>query len=78
MSRLSDLEDLRLQLLEWVVKAPIDRKAALVAQLRATLADIEDLSPKEAAGDGIDEIAERRAARRGGSSAGPGHSKRSS
>lgn len=64
MSRLDDLVKLRGALLEWLDEAPADRKAALVAQFRATLAEIDELSPKEAVGDGIDEIAARRAARR--------------
>lgn len=64
MSRLEDLNALREQLLVWMEDAPVDRKAALVAQFRATLAEIEELSPKEEIGDSIDEIAARRAARR--------------
>lgn len=64
MSRLDDLVKLREGLLKWIDEAPADRKAALVAQFRATIAEIEELSPKKAAGDGIDEIAARRAARR--------------
>lgn len=76
MSRLDDLVELRQNLLEWMDEAPADRKAALVAQFRATLAEIDELSPKEAVGDGIDEIAKRRAARRGRSSAGAGRAKR--
>ena len=64
MSRLTDLEALREQLLMWMDDAPVDRKAALVAQFRATLAELDELSPKEEIGDTIDEIAARRAARR--------------
>lgn len=64
MSRLTDLEALRQQLLAWMEDAPVDRKAALVAQFRATLAELDELSPKEEIGDTIDEIAARRAARR--------------
>lgn len=62
--RLQDLLDLREQLLIWMDDAPVDRKAALIAQFRATLAEIADLAPKEEIGDSIDEIAARRAARR--------------
>lgn len=64
MSRLDDLTKLRGQLIDWMEEAPADRRAALVAQYRATLAEIDELTPKEPAGDGIDEIARRRAARR--------------
>ena len=62
--RLKDLVDLRQLLLVWMIDAPVDRKAALVAQFRATLAEIAELAPKEEVGDSIDEIAARRAARR--------------
>ena len=64
MDRLDDLNALREQLLVWMDDAPVDRKAALVAQFRATLAEISELAPKEETGDSIDEIAARRAARR--------------
>ena len=64
MSRLADLTKLREDLLGWMDDAPADRKAALVAQFRATLAELEELTPKEAVGDSIDEISQRRAARR--------------
>lgn len=78
MARLDDLVKLRADLLEWLDEAPADRKAALVAQYRATLAEIDELEPKEAVGDGIDEIAARRAARRSSSAKGSGRSKRTS
>ena len=78
MSRLDDLTKLRGDLLEWMDEAPADRKAALVAQYRATLAEIDDLTPKEATGDGIDEIARRRAARRSSPSKTEGRAKRTS
>lgn len=77
MARLDDLVTLREQLQEWMVDAPVDRKAALVAQYRATLVEIESLAPKEAVGDGIDEIAKRRAARRASAAKAPGRAKRS-
>lgn len=63
-SRLDDLQELRDKLRGWIDEAPADRKAALVGQYRATLAEIDELSPKEETGDAIDEIAARRAARR--------------
>lgn len=74
MARLDDLIALRDDLLEWLEDAPVDRKAALVAQFRATIAEIEELSPKQKAGDGIDEIAARRAARRGAAAKDSGRS----
>lgn len=77
MSRLDDLTQLRADLLAWMDEAPADRKAALVAQFRATLAEIDELSPKEAVGDSIDEIAARRAARRSSSAKSAGRTKRS-
>lgn len=77
MSRLGDLTALRDNLLEWISEAPIDRKAALIAQYRATLTEIDELTPKEAAGDSIDEIAKRRAARRSAAAKHPDRSKRS-
>lgn len=78
MTRLEDLVDLRADLLEWMREAPADRRAALVAQFRATLAEIAELEPKKAVGDGVDEIAARRAARRSGPASGTGRSSVSS
>ena len=63
MSRLDDLIALRSELLTWMGEAPVDRRAALVAQFRATLAEIDELRPSEKKGDSVDEIAARRAAR---------------
>lgn len=77
MARLDDLVQLREQLLSWMNDAPADRKAALVGQFRATLAEIDELSPKEETGDAIDEIAARRDARRARPAARPNRSKRS-
>ena len=77
MSRLDDLVKLRADLLDWMDAAPADRKAALVGQFRAVLAEIDELSPTEQKGDAVDEIAKRRAARRAGSSSRPGRAKRS-
>lgn len=78
MNRLKDLIDLREQLLAWMQEAPVDRKAALVAQFRSTLAEIDELSPKEETGDTIDEIAARRAARRSRPAARANRAERSS
>jgi hypothetical protein len=78
MNRVEDLAELREQLKVWMDDAPVDRKAALVAQYRATLAEIDELSPKKESGDTIDEIAARRAARRPSAAAGKGRSERTS
>ena len=75
MERLEALEALRDELVEWVRDAPVDRKAALVAQYRATLMEIAELAPPEQKGDAVDEIAARRAARRSSPSAGSGRAK---
>jgi len=77
MDRLTDLHTLREQLLLWMQDAPVDRKAALVAQFRATLAEIDELAPKKESGDTIDEIAARRAARRSGPAPRANRAKRS-
>lgn len=52
--------------------------SGLIGQYRAMLAEIDELSPKESSGDGIDEIAARRAARRSSPAEGKGRAKRSS
>ena len=78
MARIDDLTALREQLQVWLREAPVDRVAALVAQYRATLQEIDELTPKESTGDSIDEIAARRAARRSGTSADSRRTERSS
>jgi hypothetical protein len=78
MERLEALQALRDDLLAWMSEAPADRRAALVAQYRATLAEIAELEPKKAEGDGVDEIAARRAARRSSPAKGASRAKRSS
>lgn len=78
MTRLERLEALRDDLLVWMTEAPADRRAALVAQYRGTLAEIAELEPKKAVGDGVDEIAARRAARRSGAAKGSGRASVSS
>jgi hypothetical protein len=75
MGHLEDLVQLREDLLIWMGEAPADRKAALVAQFRATIEKIDELTPREAVGDGIDEVATRRAARRSGSTKGEDRAK---
>lgn len=53
-------------------------KAALAAQIRATSADLAGIEAQDAkAGDPVDEIAKRRAARGAGATAGPVRAKRS-
>ena len=52
--------------------------AALSGRLQSVLGEIDELSPKEATGDSVDEIAQRRAARRAGTAKGAGSAKRSS
>lgn len=68
MSRLDELIELR-DALKPVVLAEhsehgLQGLSGLVGQYRATLVEIEALQPKEPVGDGIDEIAARRTARR--------------
>jgi hypothetical protein len=77
VARLDDLKALRENLLLWMDEAPVDRKAALVAQFRATVQEIAQLEPQKAVGDGIDEIAARRTARRSSTTARPGRAKQS-
>jgi len=52
-------------------------KAALYNRLELTLRLIEDVKPKEPEGDGIDEIAQRRATRRSSPASGSARAKRS-
>lgn len=68
-SRLEALEALRDILRASLDEAPADKRAPLAAQYRATLAEIDSLSADNAkAGDALDEIAARRAARGGATS----------
>ena len=46
-------------------EAPADKRAPLLAQYRALLADIAQIAPEEKLGDEIDELAARRSARGG-------------
>lgn len=52
--------------------------ASLSGRLQAVLDQIAELEPKKAEGDGIDEIARRRAARRTGAAPATGRAKRPS
>lgn len=76
--RLTALTALLPLLQQWMDDAPVDRKAALVAQYRATLQEIAELAPPEQKGDAVDEIARRRAARRSSPAPGAGRTKRPS
>ena len=74
--RLAALIVLRDELVDWMHEAPADRRAALVAQYRATLVEIDELAPAEPKGDAVDEIAARRAARRSSTAETPRRAKR--
>jgi len=66
-SRLEDLQAMRELIWESVTQAEPDKRAPLFARLESVLEQIERLSPQAKAGDPIDEIAKRRAARGAGS-----------
>lgn len=66
--RLRALEALRDVLAQSIVAADPDKRAALAARLTDVLEQIEKLTPVAKAGDPVDEIAKRRAARGAGSS----------
>jgi hypothetical protein len=75
----SRLENLRAAAdLAWesALAAPADKRAPLIAQYRVLLADIDALDDGSKAGDPIDELANRRSARRSGAAAGEGHAAR--
>lgn len=77
--RLQTLRDLR-DLLAYQIEAceSLRDLAALSGRLQSVLDEIARLEPKKAEGDGIDEIAKRRASRRSGSAKGQARAKRSS
>lgn len=76
--RLATLHDLRDLLARQIEGCESLRDlAALSGRLQSVLAEIDELTPKEASGDGIDEIAKRRAARRAGPAKGQARAKRS-
>lgn len=56
---------------------PVRDFASLSREYRATLADIAELQPKAQEGDAVDEIAQRRAARRSGAAKSSARAKRS-
>lgn len=69
--RLQTLRDLRDFLTTQLVECESKRDvAALSGRLQSVLEEIAKLEPKKAEGDGIDEIAKRRAARRSSSTKG--------
>ena len=73
-TRLDDLKRLREVLWESIEEAPHDKRAPLVARLESVIQQIEALAPSTTkAGDPIDEVAARRAAR-GGATSRLGHS----
>ena len=65
-ARLDDLKDMRDLLWESVRQADPDKRAPLFARLESVIEQIDALSPNEKAGDPVDEIAKRRAARGAG------------
>ena len=77
--RLQTLRDLRDVLALQIETCDSGRDvAALSGRLQAVLDQIAVLEPKKVEGDGVDEIANRRAARRTSASKSPSHAKRSS
>lgn len=82
MGRLEDLielrEALRPQVLSEHSEHGLQGVSGLVGQYVKILAEIEALEPKKAEGDGVDEIAARRAARRASTAKGSSRAKRSS
>jgi hypothetical protein len=76
---LATLRDLRDHLAEALLDCDSKRDtAALAGRLQSVLDQIAALEPKESAGDGIDEIARRRAARRTSAAARKSRTERSS
>ena len=62
-TRLDDLKAMRELLWSSLNEADPDKRAPLFARLESVIEQIESLSPNEKAGDPVDEIAKRRAAR---------------
>lgn len=73
-ARLDDLKAMRELLWTSLSEADPDKRAPLFARLESVIEQIDVLSPNEKAGDPVDEIAKRRAARGAGSSAGSARS----
>lgn len=77
--RLAALRDLRDVLAAQIQGcASLRDLAALSGRLQSVLSEIAKLEPKKAEGDGIDEIARRRNARRSSTAAKAGRAKRTS
>lgn len=76
-SRLDDLKEMREQLWVSIDACPPDKQAPLFARLESVIEQIERLSPSESAGDPVDEIAARRAARQSSAAKAADRSKRS-
>ena len=77
--RLAALRDLRDFLAGQLVGCESKRDvAALAARYQSVLEQVAALEPKKAEGDGIDEIARRRSARRASTAKSAGRAKRSS
>lgn len=68
-ARLSDLQRMREVLWESVSEAPADKRAPLIARLESVVQQIDQLTSDGKAGDPVDEIAQRRAARGAGTAA---------
>jgi hypothetical protein len=69
LDRVQELKWLAGVLRESIDEAPADRRSSLAAQYRATLAELESLDVKaQKVVDPLDELAARRAARRGSTS----------
>ena len=68
MSRLDDLREMRLILIDTVDEVEPDRRASVVAELRRVLAEIDVIESAGATQKGtvLDELQARRAARRTG------------
>lgn len=64
--RLATLKALRDVLASSIVEADPDKRASLAARLESVLEQIDRLTPQAKAGDPVDEIAKRRAARGAG------------
>ena len=62
-ARLDDLKAMRELLWTSLSDADPDKRAPLFARLESVIEQIDALSPNEKAGDPVDEIAKRRAAR---------------
>ena len=78
-NRLDTLRDLRDVLARNIQSCDSLRDlSSLTGRMQSVLAEIDELTPKDPVGDGIDEIAARRSARRAGPAKGEGRSQRSS